>query len=288
MPHVIRAKVEAEAVSTILPDGKNVRTLSVAQIEELASRLGTDGKTIEITALENEILPERYLRNFSSFTPSDQIRLLKSSVAVVGLGGLGGTVTEWIARAGVGHLDLIDGDRFEDHNLNRQLLCTQNRLGASKARAAADRVARVNSSLTIRAHAETLTAQNAARLINGCHVAVDCLDNISSRFIVEQAARSAGVPFISAAVAGLTGHITTVYPQDKGLELIYGPMEDLRQDRGIETAIGNLPQTVGLLASLESAEVINVLLGRGEDRLLRNRMLMVDLSTHTYEILRLL
>ena len=282
----LKSTIENSALPKQMPDGSLEPTLSVAQIEELAIRFGTDGKTIEITALENGILPERYLRNFSSFSASDQIRLLKSKITLVGLGGLGGTVLELLARAGVGHLNLIDGDRFEDHNLNRQLLCTQDRLGTSKARAAAERVCRINSSLTVEAHAEFLTPQNAPRLVNECHAVVDCLDNIKSRFIVEAAAKAAGIPLISAAVAGLTGHVTTIFPQDRGLELIYGPADKLKESKGVEITLGNLPPTVGLIASMESAELIKVLLDHGE-QLLRNKMLMVDLSSQTYEVLRL-
>jgi molybdopterin/thiamine biosynthesis adenylyltransferase len=87
-------------------------------------------------------------------------------------------------------------------------------------------------------------------------------------------------------VAGQTGHISTIFPEDRGLELIYGPIEALKTTKGAETVLGNLPSTVGLIASLESAEVIKVLLGR-QEQLLRNRMLAVELESHSYEILRL-
>jgi molybdopterin-synthase adenylyltransferase len=72
--------------------------------------------------LKTDIIPERYVRNFNAFSPKDQIKLLRSTVAVVGLGGLGGGVTEILARIGIGTLILIDGDVFEDTNLNRQML----------------------------------------------------------------------------------------------------------------------------------------------------------------------
>jgi molybdopterin-synthase adenylyltransferase len=282
----LKSLIEKVALPKQLPDGSLAPILSVSQIQELAIKFGTDGKTIEVTALHNGVLPERYLRNFRSLSPQDQIRLLQSKAALVGVGGLGGTVMEWLARVGVGHLKLIDGDCFEDHNLNRQVLCTQDILGTAKAQAAAERVCRVNNSLTVEAHAEFLTHKNAQRLVGDCHVVVDCLDNIPSRFIVEAATKNAGVPLVSAAVAGLTGHVTTVFPQDIGLELIYGPAAELKISKGAETTLGNLPQTVGLIASMESAEVIKVLLGHDKN-LLRDKMLMMDLESHTYEVLRL-
>lgn len=286
MQNVHRHSIQDEARMYKRPDGKQVKILSVAQIQSLAERLSIDEKVIEIRSIELGIFPERYLRNFDAFTPSDQVRLLQSRVAIIGLGGLGGTLVELLARAGVGHLTLIDGDQFEGHNLNRQLLCTLDRLGTSKAKAAVDRVHAINSSLTVQAHAESLTPENAAGLLENHHVIADCLDNIRTRYAVEKTAKATGIPFVSAAVAGTTGHITTIFPDDKGLELIYGPPESLKADRGIETIVGNLPYAVSLIASMESAEVIKILL-RQQQHLLRNKMLMVDVATHTYEILSL-
>jgi molybdopterin/thiamine biosynthesis adenylyltransferase len=184
-------------------------------------------------------------------------------------------------------MTLIDGDRFEDHNLNRQLLCTQERIGTTKSHAAAERVCGINSSITVKAHTTFLTSDNANRLINDSDVVVDCLDNIESRFVLETAAKKADIPLVSAAVGGVAGQVTTVFPQDKGLELIYGPKENLKGSKGVEIILGCLPQAVGLIASAQSSEVIKVLLEQN-DGLLRNKMLLVDLSTHTYETLHLI
>lgn len=280
------SKIEQAALLKQMPDGQIQPTLTMAQIEELAIRFGVDGKAIEIVALENNVIPERYSRNFNTYGPAEQIQLLKSKIVVVGLGGLGGTLTEWLARAGIGHLILIDGDRFEDHNLNRQLLCTQDRLGTPKARAAAERVCRINSSITVQSHTEYFTSENATRLVSEADVVVDCLDNIHSRFILETAAKENDLPFVSAAVAGLSGHVTTIFPQDTGLELIYGPRKELKDNKGAETQLGCLPQAVGFIAAAESAEVIKVCLGKTQD-MLRNRMFMVDMATNTFEVLKL-
>lgn len=279
--------LEKVALPKQMPDGALVPALTVTQIEELAMQFGTSSKVIEIAALEIGIYPERYTRNFNTYDPQDQIRLLKSRASVIGLGGLGGTVIEWLSRVGVGHINLIDGDRFEDHNLNRQLLCTQARIGTTKSRAAAERVCGINSSITVKAHTAFLTSNNANQLIHNSDVAVDCLDNIESRFVLEAAAKKAGIPLVSAAVGGVTGQVTTVFPQDKGLELIYGPKENLKDSKGVEKILGCLPQAVGLIASAQSSEVIKILLEQN-DGLLRNKMLLVDLSTHTYEILQLM
>jgi molybdopterin/thiamine biosynthesis adenylyltransferase len=91
---------------------------------------------------------------------------------------------------------------------------------------------------------------------------------------------------ISAAIAGLSGHVTTIYPQDQGLSLIYGRREALKTAKGVETVLGCLPQAVVLIGAAESAETVKVLLGQ-EGNTLRNRMLMVDVATNTYEVLSL-
>ena len=90
---------------------------------------------------------------------------------------------------------------------------------------------------------------------------------------------------VSAAVAGFSGQITVIFPEDKGLELVYGPQESLSATRGAETTLGNLAFTVSLVASLECAEAVKILLGNDSD--LRNRLLIVDLKEHTYEKIRL-
>jgi molybdopterin/thiamine biosynthesis adenylyltransferase len=276
------ATIEQVALPKQMPDGSLEPILAVEQVERLAVRFNTDGRTIEITALENGIIPERYSRNLHTYTLAQQARLLKSSVAVIGLGGLGGTVTECLSRAGVGKLVLADHDEFEDHNLNRQLLCTQDLIGSSKAQSAAERVMRINNSVSVDCYADFLSEKNAERILGDCQAVVDCLDSIDSRFVLEAAAKQAGIPLVSAAVAGLNGQITTIFPEDTGLELIYGPLEELNQSRGVETTLGCLPQAVMLTAAAEGAEVIKVLLGQP---VLRDRLLMIDVATHTYEVL---
>ncbi len=278
------ATIEQVALPNQMPDGSLEPTLPVDQVEQLAVRFNTDGRAIEIMALENDIIPERYCRNLNTYSPAQQARLLKARVAVIGLGGLGGTVTECLARAGVGRLVLADHDVFEDHNLNRQLLCTQDLIGSSKARSAAERVMRINNSVSVKSYSEFLDQDNADRILDNSEVVVDCLDSIDTRFVLEAAAKKAGIPLISAAVAGLSGQVTTIFPEDTGLELIYGPRKALSRSKGVETILGCLPQAVMLTAAAESAEVIKVLL---DQPVLRDRLLMIDVATHTYEVLTL-
>jgi molybdopterin-synthase adenylyltransferase len=276
--------IRNNAIKTLYPDGTHYHGLSVKQVVYLEETLAVSAKKIEITALENGIIPERYVRNFNAFSNKDQIKLLQSKVAVVGLGGLGGSVTEILARIGIGTLILIDGDDFEDSNLNRQMLSLQNAIGTSKALAAAERVKKINSSIAIIAHQQFLDEQNALNLLSQAHVIVDCLDNIPTRFIVHEAAKKIKKPLVSSAVAGASGQVTTIFPEDKGLFLIYGE-PDKYSSVGVEKFLGCLPHAVNFLSAIECSEVVKILLNRGS--VLRNQLLLVDLNSNMFEIMNL-
>ena len=279
-------QIRLAAAQRAAPDGTPLKTLTAEQVHVLASNNQLGEKEIEIAALAQGVVPLRYARNLKSYTCVDQIRLLNASAAIVGLGGLGGSVLEILTRAGVGRLALIDGDRFEEHNLNRQLVCTQARLGDQKAQAAGERARAINPAVHVDVHPVYLSDKNALELIGTCDVVLDCLDNIIARFVLAQAAKIAGIPMVSAAVAGLAGHVTTIFPQDDGLELIYGPRASVQNGTGAETSLGSLPQTVMLIASVESAEALKILTGHTTE-LLRNRLWVTDLSSNTFEILSL-
>jgi molybdopterin/thiamine biosynthesis adenylyltransferase len=267
------------------PDGTRCRTISVGRISALAETHRMSEREIEIIALKDHIVPDRYIRNLHSLTTVNQRKLLESHVAIVGLGGLGGTVAETLARIGVGNLTLIDGDVFDESNLNRQLLSTQKNLLSSKAEAAALRLAAVNSSISVSAHAEELKRGNTASLLEGAEVAVDCLDTISARFLLESAAKNLRIPLVSAAVGGHFGQLTTIFPEDKGLEGIYGSPGAATADTGVEASLGNLSYTVSTVASLEAAEVVKLLLNESGN--LRNHLLIIDLQDYTFERIRL-
>lgn len=267
------------------PDGTCYSSLSVNPVACLSDSFGIAGRLVEITALENDIIPERYIRNMQTISIDDQISLLNAKVCIVGLGGLGGAVTELLSRIGIGALTIVDGDTFEDSNLNRQILSTEHLLSTPKADAAAARVKKINSSVEIMPRPEFMDSGTARHLVKDTDIVVDCLDNIKTRFILEDAARHAGIPMVSAAVAGHIGQISTIFPADTGLRLIYGDPEKLTFSKGAETLLGTPPYTVTMLASLEVSEVTKVLLKRKE--ILRNRLLVLDLDQNTFEILHL-
>ncbi|MBU1195872.1 MAG: HesA/MoeB/ThiF family protein [Proteobacteria bacterium] len=235
--------------------------------------------------MTSSVFNHRYDRNRDTLSLENQDTLAAATVAILGLGGLGCGVCEMLARTGVGHLVLVDKDRFESSNLNRQLFCQEHLVGHPKALAAQSRVQAINSRIKVTAKVEILDESNLYERIKDADVVMDCLDSISLRFKVQDAARVAGVPIVSGAIAGVAGQVTTIFPQDRGYELIYG--ENGRdQSEGVETQTGNISYCALMVAAMQSSECIKILLNRGS--LLRNQLWITQLWTNSFEIMDLI
>lgn len=282
-PKALLQAVRAIAHQGTRPDGRPYRRIDRAAALAVSRSTGASAETVEAAAVASGIVPERYSRNREALSMADQQLLLAATVVVVGLGGLGGTVAEILARAGVGRLILVDGDVFEESNLNRQLNSTVDTIGAGKAAAAAARIAAVNPSTRTVVHPVFLTAENAAARIENADVAADCLDSLTARFNLARAAAARGIPMVTAAVAGTTGQLGVIAPEGPGLAAIYGAPDDA-PDKGVEATTGNLPHTVWAVAALEAGEVVNTLLGRSA---LTGRLLVMDLEDAVFEVVDL-
>ena len=215
--------------------------------------------------------PKRYERNMTALSAEECAFLAKKRVAVVGCGGLGGSVIEALARIGVGHLRIIDGDVFEQSNLNRQILCTEEALGREKAVVAAERIRTINSEIEPEPVVAFLAESNARELVMGTDCVVDCLDNLEARFWLAHACQEVGVPIVYGAIAGWFGQVCTVYPGDVSFATIYGEPAGKSQ----HLKLGNLPFTAHAIAAVQAAEAVKVVLGRPSQ--IRNRLFMVDL-----------
>jgi len=266
-------------------DGKRQECLllTVKKIQQIAKNFNYSPKEIEIIALNEGILPSRYQKNYNSISLFEQVKLLRSRVAVIGCGGLGGNIIELLARLGVGELIIIDGDKFTESNLNRQILCTEENLGKSKVDAAKGKVKEINSSVKVKTYPFFIDSKNIKEMLQGADLAVDALDNISARFVLEKACQGLEIPLVHGAVDGLNGQVSTIFPQDKGFKLIYGFTEKLNQSERKRVSV--LSATPALIASFQVQEVIKILLKKGKP--LRNELLFINLNDHNIEILKL-
>lgn len=214
-------------------------------------------------------------------TQVENDKLKDYRVCVIGCGGIGGNIIEMLGRIGIGHITAVDYDRFEESNLNRQILSNQNTLGKLKAKTAQQRMKIVNPEIELQPVTISLTDNNYLAICQNHHVIVDALDNIDSRFILQKAAEELNIPFVHGAVAGWFGQVTTIFPGEKTLNKLY----KTHKTQGIEAQLGNSSFTPALVASIQVSEVIKILLKKGE--LLRNKVLLIDTLEQEYNIIEL-
>jgi len=225
--------------------------------------------------------PQRYLRNLLSISPEEQARLAECRVLVVGCGGLGGFVLEYLGRLGVGFLRVVDPDTFNEGNLNRQLLSSSLNLGKPKVLAAQQRMQAVNPLARVEGHQTLLTEENAAELLSDCQLAVDCLDTIPARRTLQKACAEAGLPLVHGAVGGWLGQVCVIQPGENLLDLIY---PEPSVEHGEEYEQGTLSFSAGMVAAVQAAETAKLLLGKPG---LRGELLVLDLLNASFQRLRL-
>lgn len=197
----------------------------------------------------------RYSRNIPALSVAECALLRVKKVAVIGCGGLGGHIIELLSRVGVGHIVAVDGDVFDETNLNRQLLSETALMGKSKAQAAKDRVQRINPDMEVTPVEAFLSEENAPEIISGCDAVLDALDNADTRRILSRACENAGIPYIYGAISGWVAQCAVSMPGDGLIEKLFGNEPDI-SDKSV------LSFTPALCASAQCALCVKLLAGR--------------------------
>ena len=197
----------------------------------------------------------RHIRNIPALTEAEQAVLAGKTVAVIGCGGLGGHLTELLTRVGVGTLRVVDGDVFEESNLNRQLLAAVDTLGCSKAAAAAERVKAIDPAVQVTAHPVFLDSSNAQKLIAGCDAVVDALDSIEARRILSEACAELGIPLVYGAISGWVAQAGVSMPGDGLIGTLF-PADIALQDKSV------LSFTPALCAAIQASLCVKLLVER--------------------------
>jgi sulfur-carrier protein adenylyltransferase/sulfurtransferase len=186
-----------------------------------------------------------------------QARLRGASVLVIGAGGLGSAVLQYLCAAGIGHLALVDHDRVEKSNLHRQPIYRMSDVGSFKAQAAHEALLGANPEVRIEAICERLTPANVQRLVAGADVVVDAADSFAVTYVVSDECQRVKKPLISASVLGLSGYVGAFCGGAPSYRAVFPEMP--RQAGSCATA-GVLGTAVGVMGTLQAHMVLSWLL----------------------------
>ena len=187
-----------------------------------------------------------------------QARLASSSVLVVGAGGLGCPVLQYLAGAGVGRLTVVDHDRIEETNLHRQPLYGMGDIGSLKVEAARAALLRFNPGVAVEAIAERLTPQNVMPLVGRADVVVDAADSFAATYMLSDACHAVAKPLVSAAVIGLTGYVGAFCGGGPSYRAVF---PDVSVEGGTCASVGVLGTAVAVLGGLQAHLALHLLLG---------------------------
>ncbi len=236
---------------------------------------------------------ERYARHIvlADVGGPGQQKLKAARVLVVGAGGLGAPVIQYLAAAGVGTLGIVDDDTVSLSNLQRQVIHQTEAVGSPKVESAAAAVARLNPHVAVETHRLRLKPENVAGLVAGYDLVLDCTDNFGTRYAVSEACFHARKPLVTAAVGQFDASITTLKPYLAGPDGTPNPtyrciFPEAPPEGLLPTCAeaGILGALVGVVGSLQALEAIKEIVGIGEG--LVGRLLLYDARAVRFETIR--
>jgi molybdopterin/thiamine biosynthesis adenylyltransferase len=219
-------------------------------------------------------MKERYQKNLGTVNEEEFNIIIDKNILIVGLGGLGGHVLEYLVRFGFNNLAIIDDDTCSTSNLNRQILCTENTLCYFKTDSAIKRAKEINSSINIFANNGRFDSQSSAP-IEWADVVIDCVDNIETRLILERICSEHDKVLIHGAVNSYYGQVGIIMPHSNILKTIYS--------RDNNTDLGNVSFTPGIISGYMVSELVKFL--TKSEKSLINKIFFIDLLENTHQVI---
>lgn len=224
---------------------------------------------------------ERYDRQLiiDGFGEEGQEKLKEASVFIAGAGGLGSPAAIYLAAAGVGCLRIVDRDKVDLTNLNRQILHWDKDIGRVKVESAADKLRMLNQDVRIESIEATISDENVFDLVEDCDLIVDALDNFPTRYLLNKVALEKKIPFIHGGVYGFEGRAMTVVP---GKSACFRCLYKKGAPKIKFPVVGVTPAIIGCI---QATEAIKYIVGMGE--LLTDRLLVYDGLSMIFREMRL-
>ena len=188
-----------------------------------------------------------------------QAKLKKAKVLVIGAGGLGCPILQYIATAGVGTIGIVDFDKIEIHNLHRQILYTEDQIGLPKALTAKETIKKLNPLIEVQAFEEKLTVENASRIITDFDIVVDGSDNFSTRYLVNDTCVTLEKPLVYGSILGFEGQLAVFNHQgSKNLRDLFPEPPNPKDvpNCSFNGVLGTLPGMIGTMMAHETLKLI--------------------------------
>ena len=214
-----------------------------------------------------------------------QEKLLLSKVAVVGAGGLASSSLLYMVSIGIGELTIIDDDVVRLENLPRQILFRNKDVNEKKVFAAKRNLLAINDQCIINVVDEKLTTDNASSLLKGHDVVLDCTDNFETKFLINDTCVKLNIPFVIAGVSDYQGQVCTCLPhKSKDFKSLFSSLPINIDEKYKSEDQGVFPPSVGVISDTATSDVVKLLLGIGD--LLTNKMVVINLLTNTYKVIK--
>jgi molybdopterin-synthase adenylyltransferase len=206
---------------------------------------------------------ERYARQLvlPEWTGEVQERLKRSSAIVIGAGALGSPAATYLACAGVGLIGVVDGDWVELSNLNRQPLHFTPDIDVQKSESAAQKLGVLNTAITVEPYPVEVDADNAAAIVAGADVVLDCTDSFETRYLINQACCAQRIPLVEAGALGFGGMVFAIRPGETACYRCAFPTTPANAPSCAEA--GMLGAVAGVIGSLQALEALKLLSGVG-------------------------
>ena len=203
-----------------------------------------------------------------------QLKLAEASILIVGLGGLGSSASIYLAAAGAGELVLVDFDRVDLSNLQRQILHSTADIGKLKTESAEDHLRAINPEVKLRLVDHALEGDELIKVMESVDVVVDASDNFSTRFALNAASVKTRTPLVSAAAIRFEAQISVFDPRDPDSPCYHCLYGDDVQAEETCTANGVISPLLGIIGSIQALEAMKLIMGIGQT--LQGKLLLFD------------
>lgn len=251
----------SSGMETLLKDGDEIYILpAVAGGSDLSSK--------ELDRYSRQVMLEE-------IGYQGQLKLKEAKVCVVGVGGLGNSITTRLVGMGIGAIRIVDRDVIELSNLHRQTMFDENDVGQVKVEVAAKKLGKLNPDVKVEAFAISVNDYTALEVVEGCDVVIDALDSVNARYALNKACVKHNIPFVTGAAVGTSGQVFTIIPGKSACYycMFPGLDEDSMPTCSIE---GVHPPILSIVGAVEVTEAVKIITGKKPN--LSDRLLHVDIE----------